>query len=63
LRVKGFIVLDDGTLAVLQVVGRRAEVTPAARGALPSDRTEVVAVALAGTPQPTPPTSFVSRFS
>lgn len=64
LRVKGIIALDDGTIGVLQIVGRRAEVTSGRIGAMPpGGSSEIVAIALAGTLQPTQPRSFLSRLS
>ena len=45
-RVKGWVHLDDGTWVDVQVVGRRAEVTPRA----PADRTELVAIATRADP-------------
>jgi G3E family GTPase len=42
LRVKGRVLLDDGTWALVQVVGRRADITTCA----PGDRSELVAIAV-----------------
>ena len=55
-RVKGWVHLDDGTWVDVQVVGRRAEVTPGA----PVDRTEVVAIAVRA--DPPAPDPFVLQF-
>jgi G3E family GTPase len=42
LRVKGRVLLDDGSWVLVQVVGRRRELTPTA----PADRSELVAIAV-----------------
>ena len=42
LRVKGRVLLDDGSWVLVQVVGRRIDVTPCA----PADRSELVAIGL-----------------
>jgi len=42
LRVKGRVLLDDGTWVLVQVVGRRVDLTPCA----PADRSELVAIAV-----------------
>ena len=55
-RVKGWVHLDDGTWVDVQVVGRRADVTPGA----PADRTEVVAIAIRE--DPPAPDPFVLQF-
>jgi G3E family GTPase len=59
LRVKGRVVLDDGAWVLLQVVGRRTDITPCA----PADRSELVAIAVRPTP-PAPPAAnpFVLHF-
>ena len=50
LRVKGRVRLDDGSWVLVQVVGRRVEVTPAA----PADVSELVAIAVRRTATSTP---------
>ena len=54
LRVKGWVRLDDGTSVILQVVGRRVDVTPTTS----TDASELVAIAVrapsAPNPHPTP---------
>lgn len=56
LRVKGRVQLDDGSWVLVQVVGRRVDLTPTA----PADRSELVAIAVRpATPAPTP---FVLQF-
>ena len=52
LRVKGRVLVDDGTWVLVQVVGRRREVTPTS----PADRSELVAIAVRDphTPAPNP---------
>ena len=55
-RVKGWVHLDDGIWVDVQVVGRRADVTPGA----PADRTEVVAIAIRE--DPPVPDPFVLQF-
>ncbi len=57
LRLKGRVRLSDGSSIVLQVVGRRVEIT-AAREA--PERSEMVAVAVAGTELPDVPEPFTS---
>ena len=58
MRVKGRVLLDDGTWILVQVVGRRADVTPTA----PADRSELVAIALRNS-SPTPgPNPFALHF-
>jgi G3E family GTPase len=42
LRMKGRVQLDDGSWVLVQVVGRRADVTPSS----PADRSELVAIAI-----------------
>jgi G3E family GTPase len=46
LRVKGRVLLGDGSSVLLQVVGRRIDITPCA----PAGRSELVAIAVRGTP-------------
>jgi G3E family GTPase len=58
LRVKGRVQLDDGSWVLVQVVGRRVDVTPAA----PADRSELVAIAAAIAPRPDPSTPGVDPF-
>jgi G3E family GTPase len=62
LRVKGRVLLDDGTWVLVQVVGRRIDITSCA----PADRSELVAIAVrqpASTPpNPSPPNPFVLHF-
>jgi G3E family GTPase len=65
LRVKGRVLLDDGSWVLVQVVGRRIEISPCA----PADRSELVAIAVRATP-PAPdlpnipglPNPFVLHF-
>jgi G3E family GTPase len=54
LRVKGRVLLDDGSWVLLQVVGRRSDITPTA----PADRSELVAIGIRGQA----PDPFASRF-
>lgn len=62
LRVKGRVLVDDGSWVLLQVVGRRIDIIPCA----PADRSEVVAIAIRGTPPaqglPGLPNPFVLHF-
>jgi G3E family GTPase len=61
LRVKGRVLLDDGSWVLVQVVGRRIDVTACA----PADRSELVAIAVRGTPadsDPGLPNPFVLHF-
>jgi G3E family GTPase len=59
LRVKGRLELDEGSWVLLQVAGRRIEVTPCA----PADRSELVAIAVRGTPtDPGLPNPFALHF-
>jgi G3E family GTPase len=67
LRVKGRVLLDDGSWVLLQVVGRRTDITPCA----PADRSELVAIAARhhessppnlALPDPAPPNPFGLRF-
>ena len=56
LRVKGRVQLDDGSWVLVQVVGRRVDLTPT----VSADRSELVAIAVrSATPAPTP---FVLHF-
>jgi G3E family GTPase len=54
LRVKGRVLLDDGSWVLVQVVGRRIDVTPCA----PADRSELVAIGVRGSS----PNPFVLHF-
>jgi G3E family GTPase len=65
LRVKGRVLLDEGSWVLVHVVGRRVDITPCA----PADRSELVAIAVRGTPpdpglpNPNPnPNPFVLHF-
>ncbi len=59
LRVKGRILLDDGSWVLVQVVGRRADITPCA----PADRSELVAIAVRGAAhEPGAPNPFALHF-
>lgn len=61
LRVKGRVMLDDGSWVLVQVVGRRTDITPCA----PAEHSELVAIAVRGTPaDPDPglPNPFVLHF-
>jgi G3E family GTPase len=62
LRVKGRVLLDDGTWVLVQVVGRRADITSCA----PADRSELVAIAVrqpgVAPPDPALPNPFVLHF-
>jgi G3E family GTPase len=65
LRVKGRVLLDDGSWVLVQVVGRRIEISPCA----PADRSELVAIAVRATPPapdlsnlPALPNPFVLHF-
>ena len=59
LRVKGRVRLDDGSWVLVQVVGRRVHVTPAA----PADVSELVAIAVRRDQAPAPtPNPFVLHF-
>jgi G3E family GTPase len=59
LRVKGRVLLDDGSWVLLQVVGRRVDLSACA----PADRSELVAIAVRGTsPAPGLPNPFVLHF-
>jgi G3E family GTPase len=61
LRVKGRVLLDDGTWVLVQVVGRRVDLTPCA----PADRSELVAIAVRPTshgPAPRLPNPFALHF-
>ena len=55
LRVKGRILLDDGSWVLVQVVGRRTDITPCA----PADRSELVAIAAR---EPGAPNPFALHF-
>jgi G3E family GTPase len=57
LRVKGRVQLDDGSWVLVQVVGRRVEVTPTA----PAGASELVAIAVRADPHATQ-SPFASRF-
>lgn len=63
LRVKGRVLLDDGSSVLVQVVGRRVDVTPTE---ISSDqhgaRSELVAVALRPAPDRHAPNPFALRF-
>jgi G3E family GTPase len=54
LRVKGRVLLDDGSWVLLHVVGRRVDITPCA----PADRSELVAIGVRGSS----PNPFVLHF-
>ena len=54
LRVKGRVLLDDGSWVLLQVVGRRSDITPSA----PAECSELVAIGVRGLA----PNPFASRF-
>jgi G3E family GTPase len=59
LRVKGRVLLDDGSWVLLQVVGRRVDLSACA----PVDRSELVAIAVRGIhPAPGLPNPFVLHF-
>jgi G3E family GTPase len=62
LRVKGRVLVDDGTWVLVQVVGRRADITPCA----PADRSELVAIAVrhpdSTPPNPARPNPFALHF-
>jgi G3E family GTPase len=59
LRVKGRVLLDDGSWVLLQVVGRRVDLSACA----PADRSELVAIAVRGIhPAPGLPNPFVLHF-
>ena len=62
LRVKGRVLVDDGTWVLVQVVGRRADITSCA----PADRSELVAIAVrqpgSTPPDPALPNPFVLHF-
>jgi G3E family GTPase len=61
LRVKGRVLLDDGSWVLLQVVGRRVDLSACA----PADRSELVAIAVRGIPHgqgPRLPNPFVLHF-
>ena len=62
LRVKGRVLLGEGSWVLLQVVGRRIDITPCA----PADRSELVAIAVrhpdSTPPNPGPSNPFVLHF-
>lgn len=59
LRVKGRVLLDEGSWVLLQVAGRRIDITPCA----PADRSELVAIAVRATPRdPGLPNPFALHF-
>ncbi len=58
LRVKGRILLDDGSWVVVQAVGRRTVVTPCA----PADRSELVAIAVRRVTHTPAPSPFALHF-
>ena len=59
LRVKGRVLVEEGSWVLLQVVGRRTDITPCA----PADHSELVAIAVRGTlPDPGLPNPFALHF-
>lgn len=59
LRVKGWILLDDGSWVLVQVVGRRTDISPCA----PADRSELVAIAVRrAAHEPGAPNPFALHF-